>query len=161
MCQLSRRDLTININAKLVAPDLRGMKPATMRYLVIVIAISTITISYWVAADPPNPWILAIAAAGILVTVGITIAKVRAGHFDKSKRDSGLLSTKTNTVSKVSAFWFSRPLHAVVRRQLDEMGYFEYLPMPLKEEVCLSSGLFRILTQYSSLTSSSISTMVE
>ncbi len=60
------------------------MKPATMRYLVIVIAISIITILYWVAADPPSPWIFAIAAAGILVSVGITIAKGRAGHFDKN-----------------------------------------------------------------------------
>ena len=53
------------------------------RYLVIVIAIAAITVSYWLAADPPNPWFLAIAAAGILVSVGITIAKRRAGHFDK------------------------------------------------------------------------------
>lgn len=59
------------------------MKPAAMRYLVIVVAISIITISYWFAADPPNPWIFAIAAAGILVSVGITIAKQRADHFDK------------------------------------------------------------------------------
>ncbi len=52
------------------------------RYIVIVVAIASITGSYWLAADPPNPWILAIAAAGILVSVGITIAKRRAGHFD-------------------------------------------------------------------------------
>lgn len=60
------------------------MKPSTVRYIVIVVAVSTITLSYWIAADPPNPWILAVAAAGILVSVGITIAKGRAGHFDKS-----------------------------------------------------------------------------
>lgn len=58
------------------------MKPSTMRYLMIVVGISIITISYWIAADPPNPWILAIAAAGILASVGITIAKRRAGNFD-------------------------------------------------------------------------------
>lgn len=58
------------------------MKPSTIRYLMIVVGISLITISYWIAADPPNPWILAIAAAGILASVGITIAKSRAGHFD-------------------------------------------------------------------------------
>jgi hypothetical protein len=60
------------------------MKPLTMRYLVIVIAFSAITISYWVAADPPNPWIIAITGAGALASIGITIAKKRAGHFDKS-----------------------------------------------------------------------------
>lgn len=59
------------------------MKPLTMRYLVIVVAFSIITLSYWFAADPPNPWIFAVAAAGILVSIGITIAKKRAGHFDK------------------------------------------------------------------------------
>jgi len=52
------------------------------RLIVIVIGIVAITASYWFAADPPNPWVLAIAAAGILVSVGITIAKRRAGHFD-------------------------------------------------------------------------------
>lgn len=53
------------------------------RYLVIVIGYAAITGTYWLVADPPNPWVLAIAAAGILVSVGITIAKDRAGHFDK------------------------------------------------------------------------------
>lgn len=53
------------------------------RYLVIVIGIAAITGSYWLAADPPNPWFLAIAAAGLLVSIGITVAKTRAGHFDK------------------------------------------------------------------------------
>jgi len=51
---------------------------------VIVIGILAITASYWFAADPPNPWFLAIAAAGLLVSIGITIAKTRAGHFDKN-----------------------------------------------------------------------------
>ena len=55
----------------------------TMRYLAIVVGFSAITISYWFTADPPNPWIFAIAAAGVLVSIGITIAKKRAGHFDK------------------------------------------------------------------------------
>ena len=54
------------------------------RYIVIVIGILAITASYWFAADPPNPWFLAIAAAGLLVSIGITIAKTRAGHFDKN-----------------------------------------------------------------------------
>jgi hypothetical protein len=53
-----------------------------VRYIAIVIAIVAITGSYWLAADPPNPWFLAIAAAGLMVSIGITIAKKRAGHFD-------------------------------------------------------------------------------
>lgn len=60
------------------------MKPLTIRYLVIVIGFSAIAASYWFAADPPNRWFLAITAAGILVSIGITIAKDRWGHFDKS-----------------------------------------------------------------------------
>ena len=54
------------------------------RYIAIVIGIAAITGSYWLAADPPNPWFLAIAAAGLMVSIGITIAKKRAGHFDKN-----------------------------------------------------------------------------
>lgn len=77
-------------NATRVATTMRrgnaGENWAAMRtrYIVIVIAIATITGSYWLAADPPNPWFLAIAAAGLLVSIGITIAKTRAGHFDKN-----------------------------------------------------------------------------
>jgi 4-amino-4-deoxy-L-arabinose transferase-like glycosyltransferase len=54
------------------------------RYIVIAIGIATITASYWLAADPPNPWFLAIAAAALLVSIGITIAKQRAGHSRKN-----------------------------------------------------------------------------
>jgi hypothetical protein len=53
------------------------------RYIVIVIAIVGITASYWFAADPPNPWFLAITAATLIVSIGITRAKTRAGHFNK------------------------------------------------------------------------------
>jgi hypothetical protein len=60
------------------------MKNTAMRYLAIVVGFSVIAFSYWFTADPPSPWIFAIAAAGILVSVGITIAKTRAGHFDKN-----------------------------------------------------------------------------
>jgi len=59
------------------------MNTTTVRYIVIGVFISLVTISYWLAADPPSPWIFAIAAAGLLCGVGITIAKKRAGHFDK------------------------------------------------------------------------------
>ena len=57
---------------------------ARERYIVIVIGIAAITASYWLSADPPNPWFLAIAAASLLVSIGITAAKSRAGHFDKN-----------------------------------------------------------------------------
>jgi hypothetical protein len=46
------------------------------RYIVIVIAIATITGSYWFTADSPDAWFLAIAAGGLLVSIGITIAKL-------------------------------------------------------------------------------------
>lgn len=65
------------------------MNPLTIRYLVIVVGFSAITVSYWLAADPPNPWILAITAAGILVSIGITLAKKRAGHFDNPDPTTG------------------------------------------------------------------------
>lgn len=58
------------------------MNPLTVRYLAIVVGFSAITVEYWLAADPPSPWFLAITAAGILVSIGITLAKKRAGHFD-------------------------------------------------------------------------------
>src|SRR6185503_5239840 len=60
-----------------------------------------------------------------------------------------------NTMEKMLS---PRPLQAIVRRAVERKVYFEYLPRHLKELVSLSSGLFRIFTQYSSLTSSSIST---
>jgi hypothetical protein len=53
----------------------------TARYVVIFVAIATITGSYWFMAQPPNRWIFAIAAAGLLGSFGITIYKKRAGHF--------------------------------------------------------------------------------
>ena len=53
------------------------------RYIVILIGIAAIAGSYWLAADPPNPWFLAIAAAGLLVSIGITVFKNRRGHFPK------------------------------------------------------------------------------
>jgi len=53
------------------------------RYFVIVVTNLVIAGSYWYAADPPNPWILALAAAGILGGIGITSYKYRAGHFDQ------------------------------------------------------------------------------
>jgi len=59
------------------------MNTATVRYIVLVIGVSFITITYWLAVDTPSIWVLGIAAAGILVGVGITIAKTRAGHLNK------------------------------------------------------------------------------
>lgn len=54
-----------------------------MRYLLIIIVFFAIALSYWLTADPPNAWVFAITAAGILISLGITIAKKRAGHFDR------------------------------------------------------------------------------
>ena len=75
-----------NSTDSISAPNHSGaiypMNSLTIRYLVIVVGFSAITVSYWLAADPPNPWIFAITAAGILVSIGITLAKKRAGHFD-------------------------------------------------------------------------------
>jgi hypothetical protein len=53
------------------------------RYAVIVLFHAIIISSYWYMASPPNPWILAVAAAGILASIGITRYKYRAGHFDQ------------------------------------------------------------------------------
>ena len=58
------------------------------RYIVIVVGIAAITGSYWLAADPPSPWIFAIAAAAALVSIGVTVDKTRAGHFDTAEQDS-------------------------------------------------------------------------
>jgi len=64
--------------------QIRHMNTSTGRYIVIVVGNSLITVAYWFAADPPSPWIFAIAGAGILCGIGITVAKKRAGHFDKN-----------------------------------------------------------------------------
>jgi len=52
-----------------------------IHYLVIIFALSFITITYWLAADPPNPWFLSFMGGAALVCIGITIARGRAGHF--------------------------------------------------------------------------------
>lgn len=57
------------------------MSTFQLRNLITVAAIAIIVGSYWVMAEPPNPWIFAVGAAGILVSVGINYAKNRAGHF--------------------------------------------------------------------------------
>lgn len=80
------------------------MNSLTIRYLVIVVGFSTITVSYWLAADPPNPWILAITAAGILVSIGITLAKKRAGHFDNPDPTKGTTMIEKLMVACLIAF---------------------------------------------------------
>ena len=80
------------------------MNSLTIRYLVIVVGFSAITVSYWLAADPPNPWILAITAAGILVSIGITLAKKRAGHFDNPDPTKGTTMIAKLMVASVIAF---------------------------------------------------------
>jgi len=60
------------------------MKASTQGYIWSVVTNSLITITYWLAADPPSPWIFALTGAGILVCFGIIKARTRAGHFDKN-----------------------------------------------------------------------------
>jgi hypothetical protein len=57
------------------------MPKASINYIVIAIAFSAITLMYWLAADPPSPWILAITGAGVLLSIGITLYKKRAGRL--------------------------------------------------------------------------------
>jgi len=52
------------------------------RYIVIVVFCVALSASYWFA--DASPWVFAIAAAALLVSIGITMAKKRAGHFDKT-----------------------------------------------------------------------------
>jgi len=52
------------------------------RYIVIVVFCVALSASYWFA--DASPWVFAIAAAALLVSIGITMAKKRAGHFDKN-----------------------------------------------------------------------------
>ena len=49
--------------------------------IVVIVGFSAIAITYWIAADPPNPWFLAITLAGLLFGLGTIIARHRAGHF--------------------------------------------------------------------------------
>jgi hypothetical protein len=49
--------------------------------IVVLVGFTTIAITYWVAADPPNVWFLVITAAGLLFGVGTIIYRNRAGHF--------------------------------------------------------------------------------
>jgi hypothetical protein len=55
------------------------------RYIVIVIGIAAITASYWLAADPPNPWIFAIVITRS-PDVGTLIHKTKAGSQSKAAR---------------------------------------------------------------------------
>jgi hypothetical protein len=54
---------------------------ATTNYIAIAVAFSVLTLMYWLAADPPNPWILAITGAGVLFSIGITLYKKRTGRL--------------------------------------------------------------------------------
>ena len=57
------------------------MPKASTNYIVIAVAFSAITLMYWLAADPPNPRILAITGAGVLFSIGITLYKKRSGRL--------------------------------------------------------------------------------
>ena len=59
------------------------MKPQEkLAYIVTGIGLAGITLMYWLAADPPSPWIFAITGGGELACIGIIIARKRAGHYD-------------------------------------------------------------------------------
>ena len=90
------------------------MNALTVRYLVIVVGFSAITVSYWLAADPPNPWFLAITAAGILVSIGITLAKKRTGHFNNPDSTRGKMMIARIMVANTheATSQLSRPLCA-------------------------------------------------
>jgi len=59
------------------------MKPSTKAYVWTIVTVFVITITTWLAGDPPSPWAFVIGAAGLLVCVGIIRVRSRAGHFDK------------------------------------------------------------------------------
>ena len=80
------------------------MNPLTVRYLAIIVGFSAITVEYWLAADPPSPWFLAVTAAGILVSIGITLAKKRAGHFDNLDPTKGTTLIAKLMVTSLIAF---------------------------------------------------------
>ena len=90
------------------------MNSLTVRYLVIAVGFSAITVSYWLAADPPNPWFLPITAAGIMVSIGITLAKKRACHFDDtdSTRDRMMIARTMVANTHKATSQLSRPLCA-------------------------------------------------
>lgn len=50
-------------------------------YVVIALTLAAIMVMYWLAADPPNPWILVFMGGVNLTCIGITIARCRAEHF--------------------------------------------------------------------------------
>lgn len=58
------------------------MPKAVTNYIAIAVVFSAITLMYWIAADPPNPWILAITGAGVLFSIGITLYKKRSRRLE-------------------------------------------------------------------------------
>lgn len=57
------------------------MPKAITNYIAIAAVFSAITLMYWLAADPPNPWILAVTGAGVLFSIGMTLYKKRTGRL--------------------------------------------------------------------------------
>jgi hypothetical protein len=58
------------------------MPKASTNYIVIAVVFSAITLMYWLAADPPNPWVLGITGAGVLFSIGTTLYKKRTGRLE-------------------------------------------------------------------------------
>ena len=57
------------------------MPKASTNYIAIAVVFSAITLTYWLAADPPSPWIFAITGAGVLFSIGVTLYKKRTGRL--------------------------------------------------------------------------------
>lgn len=48
-------------------------------YILTPVTLSLITLMYWLAADPPSPWIFAITGGGAIVCFGIILARRQKG----------------------------------------------------------------------------------
>ena len=50
-------------------------------YIVTATTLLAITLMYWWAADPPNPWIFGVTGCGALLCIAIIVIRRRAGHY--------------------------------------------------------------------------------
>jgi hypothetical protein len=53
------------------------------RFYISLLGVVIMLASYWHYANPPNPWVIFLAAASLLGGVGISRWKARRGHFDQ------------------------------------------------------------------------------
>jgi 4-hydroxybenzoate polyprenyltransferase len=57
------------------------MPKTIINYIAIAVAFSILILMYWIAADPPNPWILVFIGAAVLFIIGISLYKKRTGRL--------------------------------------------------------------------------------